>query len=39
MSIRLDVDVAEKVVSGIVSACKESGMVLLGGETAEMPDM
>lgn len=26
-----------EVVSGIAEACKESGMVLLGGETAEMP--
>jgi phosphoribosylformylglycinamidine cyclo-ligase len=29
-------DVAE-VVKGIAEACKEAGMVLLGGETAEMP--
>ena len=36
---KLDVDVAEKVVSGIAAACKESGCALLGGETAELPGM
>jgi phosphoribosylformylglycinamidine cyclo-ligase len=36
---KLDVDVAEKVVRGIASACKESGCALLGGETAELPGM
>jgi phosphoribosylformylglycinamidine cyclo-ligase len=36
---RLDVDVAEAVVAGIASACKESGCALLGGETAELPGM
>ena len=34
---RLDVDVAEAVVKGIVAGCTQSGCVLLGGETAEMP--
>jgi len=34
---RLDVDKAEMVVKGIVKGCKESGCILLGGETAEMP--
>jgi phosphoribosylformylglycinamidine cyclo-ligase len=34
---RLDVDVAEAVVKGIVEGCRQSGCVLLGGETAEMP--
>ena len=34
---RLDVDVAEAVVKGIVTGCTQSGCVLLGGETAEMP--
>mgnify|MGYP006104089247 CR=1 FL=1 len=29
----------EKVVEGIISACDYSGCVLLGGETAEMPDL
>src|SRR6202035_4650649 len=36
---KLDVGVAEKVVAGIASACKESGCALLGGETAELPGM
>jgi len=36
---KLDVGVAEKVVSGIAAACKESGCALLGGETAELPGM
>ena len=35
----LNVDEAEKVVLGIARGCKESGCVLLGGETAEMPGM
>jgi len=34
---KLDVEQAHRVISGIQSACKESGCVLLGGETAEMP--
>jgi phosphoribosylformylglycinamidine cyclo-ligase len=36
---RLDLGVAESVVSGIAAACKESGCALLGGETAELPGM
>ncbi|XP_030058020.1 trifunctional purine biosynthetic protein adenosine-3 [Microcaecilia unicolor] len=36
---RLDVDVAEAVVTGIAEACKIAGCALLGGETAEMPGM
>ncbi|WCJ23695.1 Phosphoribosylformylglycinamidine cyclo-ligase [Euphorbia peplus] len=35
---RLDVDLAEKVIKGIVDGCKRSDCTLLGGETAEMPD-
>ncbi|KAG9135908.1 hypothetical protein Leryth_002615 [Lithospermum erythrorhizon] len=35
---RLDVDLAEKVIRGIVNGCQQSDCVLLGGETAEMPD-
>ena len=35
----LDGDVVETVVGGIADACLENGMALLGGETAEMPDM
>ncbi len=36
---KLDVDVAAEVVRGIVAGCKQAGMALIGGETAEMPDM
>ena len=36
---KLDVDVAEKVVSGIADGCKLGGCALLGGETAELPGM
>lgn len=36
---KLDVDVAEKVISGVAEGCKRSGCALLGGETAEMPSM
>ena len=35
----LDVDVAASVVSGIASGCEMAGAALIGGETAEMPDM
>ena len=34
---KLDVDQAETVIRGIYAGCVESGCVLLGGETAEMP--
>ena len=36
---KLDVDVAEQVIFGIAEGCRQSGCALLGGETAEMPDM
>ncbi len=36
---KLDPAVAEQVVSGFATACKENGCALIGGETAEMPDM
>ncbi len=35
----LDPDVVEAVVGGIADACHANDMALLGGETAEMPDM
>ena len=34
---KLDPDVAEQIVRGFVTACKENGCALIGGETAEMP--
>jgi phosphoribosylaminoimidazole synthetase len=34
---KLDPEQTAEVVTGIAEACKESGMALLGGETAEMP--
>lgn len=36
---RLEPDVIEGVVSGMIDACGALGMVLLGGETAEMPGL
>ena len=36
---RLDPDVVEAVVGGIAAGCRENGCSLVGGETAEMPDM
>lgn len=36
---KLDVDVAEKVISGIAEGCVQAGACLSGGETAEMPGM
>jgi len=35
---KLDPNVTASVVEGMARACKENGCVLLGGETAEMPD-
>jgi phosphoribosylamine--glycine ligase/phosphoribosylformylglycinamidine cyclo-ligase len=34
---KLDPEQAAEVVTGIAEACREAGMALLGGETAEMP--
>ena len=34
---KLDATVAEAVIRGVASACREFGVALLGGETAEMP--
>lgn len=36
---KLDVNVAEAVISGIVEGCRRAGCPLVGGETAEMPGM
>jgi phosphoribosylformylglycinamidine cyclo-ligase len=35
---RLRPDVAEVIISSIARACKDVGVALVGGETAEMPD-
>ena len=36
---KLDIDTAAAVVSGIAKGCELAGCALIGGETAEMPDM
>jgi phosphoribosylformylglycinamidine cyclo-ligase len=36
---KLDVDTAASVVGGIARGCELAGCALIGGETAEMPDM
>ncbi len=36
---KLDVDVAKTVISGVAEGCRQAACTLLGGETAEMPDM
>jgi phosphoribosylamine--glycine ligase/phosphoribosylformylglycinamidine cyclo-ligase len=38
-SAELDPEVVGLVVDGMAGACREAGCVLLGGETAEMPDV
>lgn len=36
---KLDVETAARVVNGIAKGCELAGCALIGGETAEMPDM
>ena len=36
---KLDIDVASDVIAGIAEGCLQAGAALVGGETAEMPDM
>lgn len=38
-SSKLDVDIAAAFVKGVADGCIESGCALVGGETAEMPDI
>ena len=35
---RMDLNLVEKLVTGIAGGCKKAGCSLIGGETAEMPD-
>ncbi len=36
---KLDVETAHTVISGVAEGCRQASCALLGGETAEMPDM
>ena len=38
-SSKIDPEMIAAIVSGISAACREAGCALLGGETAEMPDV
>ncbi len=34
---KLELEKSKKIIEGIIEGCRQSGMMLLGGETAEMP--
>jgi len=36
---KLDTNIAYQVIEGVTIACKQNGCALIGGETAEMPDI
>ena len=36
---KLDIEVGRQVVQGVAKGCEMAGCALIGGETAEMPDM
>lgn len=36
---KLDINVSEQIISGIVEGCMQAKVALIGGETAEMPGM
>lgn len=36
---KLDVDKAATIIEGVAEGCRQAGCALLGGETAEMPEM
>ncbi len=36
---KLEIDIAKEIVSGIAEGCKQAGCSLVGGETAEMPNL
>ncbi|NLW31055.1 MAG: phosphoribosylformylglycinamidine cyclo-ligase [Fibrobacter sp.] len=36
---KLEPQIAEQIITGLSIACKTNGCVLIGGETAEMPDL
>ncbi len=36
---RLDLKISQEIFSGLARACEEAGCVLIGGETAQLPDL